>query len=81
MAFRVARHLALTSRARRFSASNVSVEPARSAKSEISDGLRVNRRRSSPGTESGRYSARQHLACARSGSLQLHRTRQDGLFA
>jgi len=41
MAFRIARHLALTSRARRFSASNISVEPARSARSEISDGLRA----------------------------------------
>jgi hypothetical protein len=37
--------------------------------------------KSLPGTESGCDSARQHLACARSGSLQLQRTRQDGLLA
>jgi hypothetical protein len=37
--------------------------------------------KSLPGTESGCDSVRQHLACARSGSLQLQRTRQDGLLA
>jgi hypothetical protein len=37
--------------------------------------------KSLPGTESGCDCARQHLACARSGSLQLQRTRQDGLLA
>lgn len=64
MAFRIARPLALTSRARDFSASNVSVEPARGAKSEILHGLRTSCGKSPPCTKLGCYSARQHLACA-----------------